>query len=67
VRTHKWSGVEVEGLPHLQRWMAQLAARPACQRGIEVPPRPARIEDGKGTEKFIEAARKMVETGKPRT
>jgi len=67
VRTHKWSGVAVEGLPHLQRWMAQLAARPACQRGIDVPPRPARIEDGRGTEKFIEAARKMVETGKPRT
>lgn len=67
VRTHKWSGVDVEGLPHLQRWMAQLAARPACQRGIEVPPRPARIEDGKGTEKFIEEARKLVETGKPRS
>jgi glutathione S-transferase len=32
VRTHKWSGVEVEGLPSLQRWMTQLAARPACQR-----------------------------------
>ena len=66
VRTHKWSGVEVEGLPHLQRWMAQLAARPACQRGIEVPPRPARIEDGKGTERFIEEARKLVETGRPK-
>jgi len=65
VRTHKWSGVEVEGLPHLQRWMAQLAARPACQRGIEIPPRPARIENGKGTEKFIAEARKLVETGKP--
>jgi GST-like protein len=21
VRTHKWSGVSVEGLPHLQRWL----------------------------------------------
>jgi GST-like protein len=37
VRTHKWSGVPVEGLEHLQRWMGQMAARPACQRGIEVP------------------------------
>jgi len=67
VRTHKWSGVEVEGLPNLQRWMSQLASRPACQRGIEVPPRPARIEDGKGTEKFIEEARKLVEIGQPKT
>ena len=63
VRTHKWSGVEIEPFPHLSRWNAQLAARPACQRGIEIPPRPQRIEDGKGTEKFIAEARKMVETG----
>jgi glutathione S-transferase/GST-like protein len=63
VRTHKWSGVELEGLPHLERWVRQLASRPACQRGIEVPPRPPRLESGKGTEKFIETARKMVETG----
>ena len=65
VRTHKWSGVEIEGLSNLERWVAQLAARPACQRGIEVPPRPARVEDGRGREKFIEEARKMLETGRP--
>jgi GST-like protein len=39
VRTHEWSGVPVDGLPHLQRWMAAMAARPACQKGILVPPR----------------------------
>ena len=65
VRTHKWSGVALEGLPNLERWVAQLAARPACQRGIDVPPRPVRIEDGTGAERFIEEARKMVETGRP--
>ena len=65
VRTHKWSGVTLDGLPHLERWVRQLGGRPACQRGIEVPPRPVRIEDGKGAEKFIEEARKMVETGRP--
>ncbi len=37
VRTHKWSGVPVDGLDALQRWMAAMAARPACQRGIDVP------------------------------
>jgi GSH-dependent disulfide-bond oxidoreductase len=63
VRTHKWSGVDLEGYTHLQRWVDQLAARPACQRGIDVPPRPPRIADGKGTEKFIEGARKLVEMG----
>jgi glutathione S-transferase/GST-like protein len=66
VRTHKWSGVELAGLPHLQRWVDQLAARPACQRGIDVPPRPARIEDGKGTEEFIREARKLLDTGQPK-
>jgi glutathione S-transferase/GST-like protein len=65
VRTHRWSGVELDGLPHLQRWKDQLAARPACQRGIDVPPRPPRLEEGGGAEKFIAEARKMVETGRP--
>jgi glutathione S-transferase/GST-like protein len=63
VRTHKWSGVEIEPFPHLMRWKDELAARPACQRGVNIPPRPERVEDGKGTERFIEEARRMVETG----
>jgi glutathione S-transferase/GST-like protein len=66
VRTHKWSGVALDGLPNLERWAARLAARPACQRGIDVPPRPVRIEDGKGAERFVEEARKMVEMGRSR-
>jgi glutathione S-transferase/GST-like protein len=67
VRTYKWSGVEIDGLPNLERWVTQLAARPACQRGIEVPPRPVRVEDGRGGEKFIEEARKMLLTGRSTT
>jgi len=39
VRGHEWSGVSVDGLPALQRWMAALAARPAVQRGLLVPQR----------------------------
>ncbi|MHC8396272.1 glutathione S-transferase family protein [Pseudomonas sp. LB3P93] len=39
VRGHEWSGVEVEGLPALQRWMATMEARPAVQRGLLVPER----------------------------
>jgi glutathione S-transferase/GST-like protein len=63
VRTHRWSGVPVDGLPHLERWIAQLAARPACQKGIDIPPRPPRIEDGEAGKKFVEEARKMLELG----
>ncbi len=39
VRTHEWSGVSIDGLPHLQRWHEQMIARPACQKGIEIPER----------------------------
>ncbi len=39
VRVHDWAGVDVDGLDHLQRWMAAIAARPAVQRGLQVPPR----------------------------
>ena len=37
VRVHDWAGVSVDGLDHLQRWMAALEARPAVQRGLRVP------------------------------
>lgn len=39
VRTHEWSGVEVEDLPHLQRWINAIAERPAAQRGVQIPPK----------------------------
>ncbi|WP_025128662.1 glutathione S-transferase family protein [Pseudomonas sp. PH1b] len=39
VRGHEWSGVSVQGLPALQRWMAALEARPAVQRGLQIPQR----------------------------
>lgn len=36
-RAHDWSGVSIEGLPHVQRWLSDIAARPAAQRGVAVP------------------------------
>jgi GSH-dependent disulfide-bond oxidoreductase len=63
VRTHAWSGVALDGLPNLARWVEQLAGRPACVRGIEVPARRAPLEDGQAAQRFIEEARRMVETG----
>lgn len=64
VRTHKWSGVSVEGLPHLQRWLDAMKARPACQRGIEVPVKVDSLvtpDKEKDAQAFIEAARGMVQ------
>lgn len=37
VRGHKWSGVALDGLSHLQRWTDEIGERPAVQRGITVP------------------------------
>lgn len=37
VRIHDWAGVSTEGLPHLERWLKQIAQRPACIRGITIP------------------------------
>ncbi|MFP6746349.1 MAG: glutathione S-transferase N-terminal domain-containing protein [Alphaproteobacteria bacterium] len=62
VRTHKWSGVEVDGLPNLQAWMDRLAARPACQKGTKVPfdKNRAKSDRSERDKKFAEDALKMV-------
>lgn len=39
-RTYEWSGVSVDGLDHLQRWLKAIGDRPAVQRGIHVPKKP---------------------------
>ncbi|MCR9164573.1 MAG: glutathione S-transferase family protein [Nannocystaceae bacterium] len=39
-RTHRWSGVDIDGLPHLSRWLDAIAQRPAVKAGCEVPPKP---------------------------
>lgn len=37
VRTFRWSGLVIDDLPHLARWIAQIEARPACARGVKIP------------------------------
>jgi glutathione S-transferase len=62
VRTHRWSGVSVDGLDHLRQWMARMAARPACQRGVAVPfPLPALEDDSQGAEAFAKGAATIVQ------
>ena len=36
-RTHRWSGLEIDDLPNLARWIAQIEARPACAKGVRIP------------------------------
>jgi GSH-dependent disulfide-bond oxidoreductase len=66
VRTHRWSGVPMDDLPHLKRWRDAIRQRPAVQRGIEQPPAPMRLSrDGETTtaDAFAQQARKLVEMG----
>jgi len=54
VRTHKWSGVEIDNMPHLQRWLDVIAARPAAERGINIPTAPITSDE------LVKSARKIV-------
>jgi glutathione S-transferase len=62
VRTYKWSGVSVDGLDHLQRWMGRMNERPACQRGVAVPFKIPNLEgDEKGAEEFAKGAQTILQ------
>lgn len=49
-----WPGIDIAGLDNLQRWMDQIAARPAVEKGRNVPP--PREDD----EEQVEIARSML-------
>jgi GSH-dependent disulfide-bond oxidoreductase len=54
VAQHDWSGVDLAPFTHLKRWYDALGARPAFQRGMEVP------EGTRTAQSVIEAARTML-------
>jgi glutathione S-transferase len=56
VRIWFWAGVEIDDLPHLKRWIDTMAARPACQRGVEIPMAVASSED------VVKGGRKILQT-----
>jgi len=55
VHGHDWSGVSLDGLPHLDKWVERIAARPAVQRGRKVPARVEAHDDAR-----TEAGRKLL-------
>lgn len=55
--THAWSGVSVDGLDYLQRWLEAVAARPAVQRGLQRPPSEIDLDE---PEKVAGTARNML-------
>ncbi len=57
VSGHGWSGVSIEGLGNLERWLNLVGARPAVKRGMAVPP-PADL--GSQEQRIVEAGRKFL-------
>jgi len=56
VAGHEWSGVSIDGLPGLKRWLDLVGARPAVVKGRAVPP-PLSAEE---RAKSVESAKKML-------
>jgi glutathione S-transferase len=56
VAGHEWSGVSIDGLPGLKRWLDLVGSRPAVQNGRAVPPPPTAEE----RQKTVESAKKML-------
>ena len=63
VRTYPWSGVSIEGLSNLERWLAAIEARPASQRGVKIPGDLLALAqgDGEGAQQLVSAARAMLQ------
>jgi len=61
VRIHGWSGVPVDGLGHLQRWMDAVKARPAVERGVNVPAKDRDLQDADTAEKIRKAGASMIQ------
>ena len=53
VRGYEWSGVSVDGLTALQRWMATMEDRAAVQRGLQVPNRADEASIIKGAQAML--------------
>ena len=62
VRTYKWSGVSIDGLTNLRRWLDAMKARPACRKGVEVPVKiESLLKDEQAAKEFAENARKQLQ------
>jgi len=61
VRTYKWSGISIEGLNNLERWMKTMYDQPGMSKGLEVPIKMERLlDDDKKAKEFAKNAEKMV-------
>ena len=69
IYSHSWSGVALDDFGHLRRWLEQIRARPAVQRGLERPPLKMRLdadteENRQAADQFVAGARAILQTGR---
>ncbi len=53
-KTHAWSGVDIEDLPNLKKWIDRIYARPASLKGSKLPPRGTEEQVVKGGQSIIQ-------------
>jgi len=63
VRTYKWSGVSIDGLGNLRRWLDVMRDQPGMAKGIEVPFSLGNLlKDKKEADKFADNAQNTLQT-----
>jgi GST-like protein len=58
VHTYEWSGIDIGGLQHLNRWLDDIGSRPAVQRGKAVPAPP--MGTGSETDRVLTGQRMLA-------
>ena len=57
VSLHGWAGVDIDDLPHLQRWIGEVGTRPAVEKGRAIP---EMIKTEHSAEEIAKAGAKML-------
>ncbi len=62
MRTYKWSGVSIDGLENLRRWLGVMRNQPGMAKGIEVPFSLGNLlKDKKEADKFASNAQNTLQ------
>jgi glutathione S-transferase len=60
-RTYRWSGVTIDDLEDLKKWMDMMKNRPACQRGLDIPAKVENlVNDEKKAKEFAEKTHNLL-------
>jgi len=60
VQGYAWGGISIDGLDNLSRWLDQVTARPAVQKGRDVPEPRQDLDNEERQKEAIKGARNFV-------